>query len=90
MGLSMFGMTSISLKKFLSQTASLVASEAAIYSALMVDSVMLDCLALLQTTAAPPRVYTELDVYFLESLSPWKSESVYPSIFRSPPEYTNI
>ena len=69
MGLSMFGTTSISLKKFLSQTASLATSEAAIYSAPMVESAMLDYLTLFQTTAAPLRVNTELDVDFLESLS---------------------
>ena len=73
----MFGITSMSLKKFLNQTASLAASEAAIYSASMVESAMLDCLTLLQTTAAPLRVNSELDVDFPESLSPWKSESVY-------------
>ena len=70
MGPSMFRTTSKSLKKFLSQTASLAASKAAIYSASMVESVMLDCLTLLQTTAALPRVNTEPDVDFLESLSP--------------------
>ena len=70
MGLSMFRTTTKSLKKFLSQTASLAASEAAIYSAFMVEFVMLDCLILLLTTVALPRVNTEPDVDFLESLSP--------------------
>ena len=65
----MFGMTSMSLKKFLSQTTSLVAPEAAMYSVFIVESAMLDCLILLQTTAVPPRVNTEPDVDFLESLS---------------------
>ena len=57
-------------KKFLSHTASLAASDAAMYSASMVESAMLDCLMLLQTTAAPPRVNTDPDVDFRESLSP--------------------
>ena len=90
MGLSMFGTTSKSLKKFLSQTTSLAASKVAIYSAFMVEFAMLDYLILLQTTTAPPIINSEPDVDILESLSLWKSESIYPSIFKSPPEYTNI
>ena len=90
MGLSMFGTNSKSFKKLLSQTASLTAYKAAIYSASMAEFAILDCLILLQTTAALSRVNTEPNIHFLEFLSPWKSESVYPSIFRSSPEYTNI
>ena len=77
-------------KEFLNQTASLAASQAAMYSASMVESAMLDCLILLQTIAPPPRVNTDPDVDFRLSRSDWKSESVYPIGFRSPPEYTSI
>ena len=64
----MFETTSRSVYNFLSQTNSLAASQAAMYSAFMVEYAMLDCLTLLQTTAAPPRMNTEPDVDFLESL----------------------
>ena len=74
------------IKKFLSQTASLIALEVAMYSASMVESTILDCLMLLQTTAPPLRVNTDLDVDLRESLSAQKLESVYPSKFRSLPE----
>ena len=90
MGLSIFRTTSKLVQKFLSQTAFLTASEAAIYLASMVESVMLDYITLHQTTAAPPRVNNEPDIDFLEYLSPQKSESVYPNIFRFSSEYTNI
>ena len=60
------------------------------YSAFMVESAMLDYLTLLQTIMAPPRGNAEPNVDFLESLFDWKSESVYPKVFRSPPEYTSI
>ena len=86
MGLSISETISRPLKKFLSQTASLAAYEAATYSASMVESVMLDRLMLLQTIAPPPRVNTDPDVNFEESLSAWKSESVYPNIVPHSPK----
>ena len=88
MVLSIFRTTSKSLKKFLSQTTSLATSEAAIYSVSMVESTIMDYFTLLHIIAAPSRVNTEPDIDFLESLSPWKSKSVYPNIFRSSPEFT--
>ncbi|CAA3018940.1 low affinity sulfate transporter 3, partial [Olea europaea subsp. europaea] len=46
--------TSRSKRNFLNHTASLVASQAATYSASMVKSAIQDCLILLHTTAPPP------------------------------------
>lgn len=47
-------------------TVSLAASNAATYSASMVESVIQDCLILLHMTAPPPIVNTDPDVDFLE------------------------
>ena len=58
--------------------------------AFMVKSAILNYLTLLQITTMPSRVNTDPEVDFLESFSPWKSESVYPGIFRSSLEYTSI
>ena len=82
----MFGTTSKSCRNFLSQTASFAASQAAMYSTSIAESAMYHCLMLRHTTAPPFRVNTDHDVDFLESLSVWKSESVYsvsvtPQIF---------
>ena len=54
-----------SIRKLRSQIASLAAT----YSASMVESAVQLCLILLHTIASPPRVNTELEVDFLESLS---------------------
>src|ERR1051325_7294359 len=69
MGKFMFGTTSKSLRNFLSQTASFAASQAATYSASIVESAMHLCLMLRHTTTPPFRVNTDPDVDFLESLS---------------------
>ena len=45
-------------RNFLSQTASFVASQAATYSASMVESTIQDCLTLLQLMVPPPKVST--------------------------------
>ncbi|KAA0046058.1 gag protease polyprotein [Cucumis melo var. makuwa] len=73
----MFGTTFNSCSNFLSQTASFAASQAVTYSSFIVDSAMHPCLMLRHTTASPFRVNTDPDVDLLESLSVWKSESVY-------------
>ena len=68
-GFDIFGTISKLVKNFLSQTAPLVASQAATYSASMVESAIHPWLILLQTTAPPLRVNTEPEVDFLESIS---------------------
>ena len=60
------------------------------YSASIIESVIMDCLALLQTTIAPPRVTlnrmsTFSNPYLIENQS-----QVYPKGFRSPPEHISI
>ena len=52
----MEGTTSSSVMNFLIQTASLVASEAAIYSASVVESAVVSYLELFQLTAPPFKV----------------------------------
>ena len=59
-------------RKFLSQTASLAASEATTYLTSMVESVIQDCFTLLKLIALPPRVNTNPKVDFLAFLSDWK------------------
>ena len=68
-GCSRLGITSKSLKKLRSHTASLTASEAATYSASMVESETQDCFTLLHIMAPPFKVNTEPEVDFLESRS---------------------
>ncbi|KAA0059716.1 hypothetical protein E5676_scaffold111G00760 [Cucumis melo var. makuwa] len=64
------------VKNFLSHTASFAASQAATYSASIVESAIQFYFMLLHTTAPPFRVIPDPDVDFLASLSVWKSESV--------------
>ena len=68
MGLFVFGTISKLFKNFLSHTTSFAASQAATYSASMVESATHPCLMLLQTIAPPHRLNTDPDVDFLESL----------------------
>ncbi|KAA0054514.1 hypothetical protein E5676_scaffold203G00260 [Cucumis melo var. makuwa] len=77
-------------RNFLSQTASFAASQAVTYSASIVESAMHPCLILRHTTAPPFRVNTDPDVDFLESLSVWKSELVYPVRIKSLAPYTSM
>ena len=56
MGSAMVGTTSSLVMNFLIQTASLAAFEAAIYSASVVESVVVTCLELFQLTAPPFKV----------------------------------
>ena len=74
---SILGTTPNFVINFLSQTASLVALEAAIYSASVVESAVDPCMELFQQTTPLLRVNTNPDVEFLSSGSDWKSESVY-------------
>ena len=64
-----FGTTSKSIKNFLSHTDSFVASQAATYSASMVESAMQPCFMLLHIIAPLFRVKIDSDVDFLESIS---------------------
>ncbi|EFH51116.1 predicted protein, partial [Arabidopsis lyrata subsp. lyrata] len=58
MGPEILGTTPSSVMNFLIQTASLAASEAAIYSASVVESATVLCLELFQLTAPPLRQKT--------------------------------
>ena len=89
-GSCIFGTTFSSFKNSRSQTTSLAASQAATYSTSMVESATQVCLTLLHIMVPPPKVKTAPEVDFRESLSYWKSESVYPIGINSLPEYTNI
>ena len=61
---------------FLIQTASLAASEAAIYSASVVESVTVSCFKLLYLTTPPFKQNTYPDCDRKLSLSDWKLASV--------------
>ena len=52
-GRTMLGTTPSSIMNFFIQTASLAASEAAMYSDLVVESAVVSCLELFQPTAQP-------------------------------------
>ncbi|TYK28175.1 hypothetical protein E5676_scaffold289G00930 [Cucumis melo var. makuwa] len=78
------------IRNFVRQTASFAASQAATYSGFIVESAMHPCLMLRHTTAPPFRVNIDLDVDFLESLSVWKLESVYPVRIKSLAPYTSM
>ena len=82
------GITSSSATNFLNQKASLVASEVAMYSTSMVESIMIDYLELFQLTAPSLHKKIHPDIDFLSSTSVIKSESVHLSTFSSdPPAY---
>ncbi|MGI4673382.1 hypothetical protein ACR2XN_28360, partial [Klebsiella pneumoniae] len=70
------GTTPSSVMKFRIQTASLAASQAAIYSASIVESATVSCFELFQLTAPPLRQNTNPDWDIESSLSVWKLESV--------------
>ncbi|KAA0043611.1 hypothetical protein E5676_scaffold2208G00010 [Cucumis melo var. makuwa] len=72
-----------SIKNFHSHTASFTASQAATYSASIVEFAIQVCFTLLHTTAPLFRVNIDPHIDFLASLSVWKSESVYPVRIRS-------
>ena len=76
MGRSAFGITSRSIRNFLSHTTSFSALDEATYSASVVESATHVCLTLLQQMTPPLKVKTYSDVDFLESMSLWKSESI--------------
>ncbi|PRQ50071.1 hypothetical protein RchiOBHm_Chr2g0129021 [Rosa chinensis] len=65
----MVGTTSSSVMNFFIQTASFAASDAAMYSASVVESAVTLCLQLLQFTAPPFKVKTNPDVDFLSFTS---------------------
>ena len=69
MGQFAFGITSRSIRNFLSHTAFFEASDAATYLALLVELATHICLTLLQQMAPPLKVKTYPDVDFLESMS---------------------
>ena len=81
----MEGIIQYSVMNFLIQIASLVASDAAIYSASIMESAVTPYLELFQLTAPPLQIKTNPEIDFLSSTSDKKSESVKPSICRSPP-----
>ena len=85
------GITLSSVTNFLYQKASFVASKVAIYSAFIIESVMMGCLKLFQLVE--PLLHKNIypDVNLLSSRSDIKSESVYPSIRNSelPPKTKN-
>ena len=66
---SMEGTTSSSITNFQIQIASLAASDTVIYSASVVESVVILCLELFQLTAPPLQVKTNPDIDFLSSTS---------------------
>jgi len=72
----MEGTTPSSPMNFLSHIASFAASCAAMYSASVVESAMVLCLALFQLTAPPLRQKTNPDCDLKSSLSVWKLASV--------------
>ena len=82
---SMEGTTPSSLTNFRIQIASLAASDAAMYSASVVESAVILYLELFQLTAPPLQVKTNPEIDFLSSTSDWKSESVKPVSCKSPP-----
>src|SRR5688572_20935749 len=65
-----------SMRKFLIQTPSFAASEAAMYSVSVVESATVSCLELFQLTAPPFSMNTNPDCDFESSLSVWKLASV--------------
>ena len=72
----MEGTTPSSVTNLRIQTASFAASEAATYSASVVESAVVVCLELFQQTAPPLHKKTNAEIDFLSSTSDWKSESV--------------
>ena len=72
----MLGTTPSPVMNFLIQTASLAASEAAIYSASVVESATVSYLELLQLTAPPFKQNTYPNCDRKSSLSVWKLASV--------------
>ncbi|KAK4383936.1 hypothetical protein Sango_3106300 [Sesamum angolense] len=66
------------------QTASLAISEAAMYSASMVESTVVSYLELFQATTPPLSLNTNLDCDFASSSSDWKPASLKPSSINSP------
>ena len=70
---------------FLNQKSFFAASEAATYSASMIESAMMDCLKLFQLTVPSLQTNTYPDIDFLSSESDIKSELVYPSTHNSEP-----
>ena len=54
------------IRNFLSYITSLAASDAATYSASIVESTIHDCLILIQLTIAPPNVKIYVEVDFLK------------------------
>ena len=77
------GITPSSATNFLNQKAFLAASEAAMYSASIVESTTIDYLKLFQLIASPLHKNTNFDVDLLSSVSDIKSELVYPSTHNS-------
>ena len=73
-----FGTTSKLVKNFLSYTDSFATSQAETYWASMVESTIQPFFMLLHIIAPLFRVKTDPDIDFHESISIWKSESVYP------------
>jgi hypothetical protein len=76
MGLEILATTLRFEIKFLSQTASFAASDAAMYSASVVESAMVSCFELFHEIVPPFRVNTYPDYDLKSSLSVWKLASV--------------
>ena len=85
------GMTFNSTTNFLNQNASLAASEMAIYSTSIVESMMIGCLKLFQLIKPSLYKNTQPNVDLLSSTSDMKSKSVYPFTFslNPPPKIKN-
>src|SRR5664279_976588 len=75
-GLDKLGTTPRSIRNFLIHTPSFAASEAAMYSASVVESATVSCLELFQLTAPPFKVNTYPDCERDSSKSVWKLASV--------------
>ncbi|KAA0065883.1 hypothetical protein E5676_scaffold259G00710 [Cucumis melo var. makuwa] len=90
MDMFMFGTTSKSCKNFPSQKAYFVASQVVTYLASIIEFAMHLCLMLHYITTLLFRVNTDPDVDFLESLSVWKSKSMYPVRIKSLDPYISI
>ncbi|KAJ9566994.1 hypothetical protein OSB04_002960 [Centaurea solstitialis] len=92
-GLEILATTLRSDRKFLSQTASFAASDAAMYSASVVESAIVSCFELFHEIAPPFMVKTYPDCDLKSSLSVWKLASEYPVTLISssvPPKTKNI
>src|SRR5581483_7064104 len=92
-GLEILATTLKSERKFLSQTASFAALDAAMYSTSVVESAIVSCFELFHEIVPPLRVKTYLDCDLKSSLSVWKLASEYPVTLISssdPPKTKNI